>query len=159
MKPTITPEQDLVHKKIIMNSFSSTILRRLTDEERDLLEHGTPEARAMYVKKQRRWMYIFCTFVVSLFTISQVMPHKLSTPLPSPAQTVISVGTVQGLQLHETAFSTSTSVVTTTGTYQVRGGVSAANGEVVSLRMTQSTLQGSELCIQSKIKAKCYALL
>lgn len=97
-------------------------------------------------------MFIFCVFVGSLATISLVMPHEVSQP--SPAQAVISAGTVQGGDciLNFYICSDNKSLPS-----QWRG--AAANGEVFSLRATQSNLQRTELCIQSKIKAECYELL
>lgn len=67
-------------------------------------------------------------------------------------------GTVVSVQLHETTFSTSTTVNTTGGTFQVSGAVTASPGDVTKMRSEKLSGEQS-LCVESSYKGKCYRLL
>lgn len=74
-------------------------------------------------------------------------------------------GTIQDVHLQSAALSSETTVRTSLGIYQVRGGVSAAIGDATTLRRTTNEIDGKpfrdklELCVESKIKSSCYELL
>lgn len=67
-------------------------------------------------------------------------------------------GTVVSVQLHDTAFSTSTTVTTSIGTFQVSGAVTASPGDVTKMR-TEKHSDDQSLCVQSEFKSGCYRLL
>lgn len=151
---TITPERDRKNQLLIARMFPlhSAIHREW------LLSSATPEERAYFVKTERKKILIIFAGGAIVFGALSLIPRKAAPPLPAPM--VVSAGQVVGLELHETTFSTSTSVVTTTGTYQVRGGVSASKGDPTQLKQERLHIGiRSALCVDSKIKAHCYDLL
>ena len=154
---TITAERDARNKILINHSFRRSIGLRPTAEQIRLINSGTPEERAAYVKKQRKNLFIGAAIVGGYFMILPMIP--LGSVPPPPASEISAAGQIQSLQLHETSLSTTTTVVTETGTYQVHGGVSASVGDTVSLKRETHPIQQTSLCVESKIKAQCYRLL
>lgn len=154
---TITAERDARNKKRIAHSFRTAMGLGLTEEQYRLINDGTPEERAAYLKKQGKYISIGVVVVIGYFIIAQIIPRDPVPPPPAPE--VSAAGQIQSLQLHETAFSTSTTVVTNTGIYQLHGGVSASAGDSVSLKRETYPLKLTSLCVESKIKTQCYGLL
>lgn len=151
---TIPPERDNRNKKLISEAF----LWCAEGRRSQLLTTGTPEERARFVKVQTKKI-LFVLFGIGAWMVATEL---FRTPVPpAPAPTFIPAGHVVDVQLHDTTFSSSTTVTTSVGTYQVRGGVSAAKGDAANLKRTKSasgTMQ-SFLCLESKIKSGCYELL
>lgn len=130
-------------------------------ESHRLVEGGTPEERAAYLERQRRRFAIFCAAFGAIVLAFVLVPAKpVVRPQISPPS-LSAAGAVVGLQLHETALSTSTTVETTSGTFQVRGAVSAARGDTASLKREYDQFgpARSSLCVESKAKSDCYNLL
>ncbi|EMJ4585578.1 hypothetical protein ROT11_006685 [Pseudomonas aeruginosa] len=78
------------------------------------------------------------------------------------AKTAVSttVGNITSIHLHETPTSTSTTLVTDVGSFHVRGAVSAALGDGLTLtKETTGSTERTFACIGSKIKTGCYNLL
>lgn len=156
---TISATQDARNCRIIRVSMSNFLSYRCTPELLWLLEQGTPEQRAAHVKQYGRrilfWAFAFAVAVsaIGLSRNEQVKP-------PPPIELVTPAGAIQSIQLHETSFSTSTTVVTTEGTYQVHGAVSAASGSPVTLKKETSQYgEQTSVCVTSDIKTACYRLL
>ena len=83
-------------------------------------------------------------------------PVRLEPPKP----TFEAAGVIQDVQLQSTTFSTDTTVKTTTGIFQVHGGVSATVGDTAQIkREGEGSFLKSTLCIESKIKPQCYPIL
>lgn len=104
----------------------------------------------------------FFSFVV--LSVLGVFVYVMTSPKPvAPAPLITAAGSVTHVDLHETSFSTSTSVVTTSGTYQVKGGVSATKGDEASLKVEHlvehNNRERRSLCIKSSLKSACYELL
>lgn len=158
MSTTITQQRDNLNKRLIMNNFISACGLGLNGEQQWLLsDNATPEKRAAYVKKQHKRFLIALVIVASIVAILSFIPRAPAPVYPAPK--VIVAGMIQSLQLHETAFSTSTTVVTSNGMYQVRGGVSAKAGDAATLKKELHPFQKTSLCIESNIKKNCYELL
>lgn len=74
-------------------------------------------------------------------------------------------GKIQDVHLQSAALGSETTVRTSLGIYQVRGGVSVAIGDAAKLRRTTNEMDGKplrnklELCVESTIKSSCYELL
>lgn len=131
-----------------------------------LLERGTPSERAAFVAWQHKLLALFILSTVALYFLTGLLhPEPVRPAPPPPLPPVLSgAGTVRSVQLHETTFSTSTTVTTDAGVYQVRGAVSAAVGDTVQLKVTPADpdhmrLELRELCLKSRVKAACYRLL
>lgn len=154
---TITPERDARNRRILCHSFRSVIGLGLSAEQIRLLNIGTPEDREAYVKKLAKYYSLAAAVIVGYVSLWSMLPRDIR-PFP-PAPEISDAGTVQSLQLHETALSTSTTVVTATGTYQVKGGGSAALGDVATLKRETQPIPQTSLCIESSIKTRCYYLL
>lgn len=73
-----------------------------------------------------------------------------------PQTTIRPAGVVNDLQLHETTFSTVTTVETSEGWYQTEAAVSASKGDAVTIKARGSALQ---ICIDSKDRPSCYPVL
>lgn len=158
MNTTITPQRDNLNKKLIMNDLKSALGLGLTGEQQWLIsDAATPSERAAYVKKQHKLLLLTIIIAAFIVAILSLIPHAPEPVYPAPK--ISMAGMIQSIQLHETAFSTSTTVVTSTGIYQVRGGVSAKGGDVATLKKESHPREKSSLCIESNIKTSCYELL
>ncbi|WP_273767039.1 hypothetical protein [Aeromonas hydrophila] len=151
---TITPERDNRNKKLISSAFLWCAEWRRSQ----LLTTGTPEERDRFVKAQTK-KTLLVLFGIGAWMVATELYRTPAPPAPTP--TFIPAGHVVDVQLHDTTFSSSTTVTTSVGTYQVRGGVSAAKGDTANLKRTKSAsgMMQSFLCLESKIKSGCYALL
>lgn len=106
--------------------------------------------------------------VVALLVLGLIaLRNTLAPPQPRGPDIVSQqdAGTIQDVHLQSAALSSETTVRTSLGIYQVRGGVSAAIGDETKLRRTTNEIDGKpfrdklELCVESKIKSSCYELL
>lgn len=161
MHKSISPERDEINKKLI--AYQLFRIGSCAEQTR-LLTDATPEERAAYIWKCNKLLLLCIAAVVAYFLITSLIPRDPPQPLPAPEISISAAGQVQSLQLHETAFSRSTTVVTSMGIYQVQGGVSAASGDVATLKRAKKPFAGSymielSLCIESKIKTRCYDIL
>lgn len=128
--------------------------------EREMLaNHGTAEEREAFVRKQHKLMF---GVLVAVLLIAFVPPLFRSD---RPARTdfsprLVDQGTVQAIELHDTALSTSTTVRTSSGVFQVSGAVSASVGDLATMKTeTDPARSGAKsLCIKSSIKNDCYTL-
>ncbi len=106
----------------------------------------------------RRRCFLMLGGIALIVTAWGAMPNK-PVPLP-PAPTIESAGSIVRIQLHESAFSSSSSVETTEGVFQVQGAVTGAAGDVATMKtVDQHGMVKSELCIEAKFKSACYRLL
>ncbi|QJT37104.1 hypothetical protein E4188_22610 (plasmid) [Aeromonas media] len=152
----ITPERDCMNIKLI----TGMLLWASAAKRTRLLRYGTPEERDIFVKKEKLKVK-FVVLGIGLWIIASELFPSSATPVPPPSVTIIQAGQIVGVELHDTTFSTSTSVTTTTGIYQVKGGVSAAKGDLATIKKTKERGHGMQtsLCIESKIKSGCYAIM
>ncbi|HHX4473440.1 TPA: hypothetical protein ACVBCY_004436 [Aeromonas hydrophila] len=152
----ITPERDCMNKKLI----SGTLLWCPAAKRSRLLRDGTPEERDLFVKTQKK-KATFILFAIGVWVIASELFSTPTPPAPAPTVTIIPAGQIVGVELHDTTFSSSTSVTTSTGIYQVRGGVSASKGEQAHIKKTESSVRGMQtyLCLDSKIKPGCYEIM
>lgn len=123
-----------------------------------LLHNGSPQERATYVRRSNRMLLGMVALAVIIVGASQLLPKK---PEAAPlAPHIERAGRVLAVDLHETALSTSSSVRTERGVFQVAGAVSWAPGDEATLRVDQDGLQKDkkQLCIASSIKAACFFL-
>lgn len=123
-----------------------------TFEEKDAFVRG----------EQRRFLKVLAVAAV-LYLSYSAYRYFVPAPLPQapPPTTFEAAGTVEGIQLHNSFLSTSTTVRTTTGIYQVYGGVSAAVGDTTKIKREHSAVRSSvesSLCVESKIKSDCYSI-
>jgi hypothetical protein len=155
----ISPKRDARNRELIeragtarFNYFS----RGLSPDWRWQLEQGTPEDRATYVRKLMRRFYIVMIPVMLVVCALTETGPKLTPkpPIEEPAGQILSI------QLHETSFSTTSTIETSSGTYQVQGAVSAAIGNQVTLIAQKTPQVGpASICVASEIKTWCYRLL
>lgn len=124
-----------------------------------LLMDATAAERQEAVTTSNRRMMVIVAIASAGFALSYLIPRE---PRPAQAGPAVSeAGTVTSVQLHETTFSRSTTVQTSSGTFQVRGAVSASVGDKAQLKTEE--LPGMEprrtLCVESAIKTACYDVL
>ena len=127
-----------------------------------LLDHATPAERAAFVDWQHKLMLLFVVATAAIVGVGAVIHPASSRPTALPTA-VSSAGAVKSIELHETSFSTTSTVTTDTGVYQVRGAVSASLGDVLQLKATPEDkrafqMSKQELCVSSSIKTACYEL-
>lgn len=110
--------------------------------------------------------YVLLPWVALLLalTITWISTRDDSTAPPSRifAKTAESteVGKISKIHLHETSSSTSTTLETDVGSFHVRGAVSAAIGDRVTLTKEKAgSTERAFACIVSKIRTGCYNLL
>lgn len=162
---TISEKQDEINKRLVAHSLGQTFKRvltgrtwSLTPEQVRLIEQATPQERQAYVKRQSKvtLAILLCLGVAIAWVALQPKPLK-----PEPVIQITDAGSVKEIQLHETSLSTATTVTTTAGVYQVRGGVSGATGDEARIEAKEVGTLGVQksLCIKSSIKTACYPLM
>lgn len=130
-------------------------------EVQRLLEATYEEKEAFYRADLRR-MKIILLAIAILWAGFTLYGHFVPAPVrPEPPKpTFEAAGVIQDIQLQSTTFSTDTTVKTTTGIFQVHGGVSATTGDTAQIkREGEGSFLKSALCIESKIKSQCYPIL
>lgn len=144
----------------VWSVFSKTN-RSLSPEQTRLISTATPQERQAYVRRQARmsWAIMFCIGIAVAWVALE--PRKPVQPKPLPTVEITDAGTIKSTQLHETSLSTATTVTTTAGVYQVRGGVSGAPDDKATIEAKEVGALGVQksLCIQSSIKTACYPLM
>ncbi len=130
-------------------------------EVQRLLKAPIEEKESFYRAEGRRIKIILLAVGVlwAGFTLyRQFVPAPVRPEPPKP--TFEAAGVIQDVQLQSTTFSTDTTVKTTTGIFQVHGGVSATVGDTAQIkREGEGSFLKSTLCIESKIKPQCYPIL
>lgn len=126
-----------------------------------LLKASYEEKETFYRAEGRRMKLILLTIAIlwAGFTLyRQFVPAPIRPEPPKP--TFESAGVIQDIQLQSTTFSTDTTVKTSTGIFQVHGGVSATVGDSAQIkREGEGSVWKTTLCIESKIKSQCYPIL
>lgn len=149
---------DEKNKRLIAGLLRNPIIRGIHPDPEALLSHGTPKERSEFRRLARRRLFLILGGGVLVVALLESLPSKQVTPPPAP--TFESAGSVVRIQLHESAFTSSSSVETTEGVFQVQGAVSGAAGDVATMKtVDQHGMVKSELCIESKYKSACYRLL
>ncbi|TXT28167.1 MAG: hypothetical protein FD131_3300 [Rhodocyclaceae bacterium] len=130
-------------------------------EVQRLLKAPFEEKEAFYRADSRRIKVILLAVGILLAGFAlyrQFIPAPVRPEPPKP--TFEAAGVIQDVQLQSTTFSTDTTVKTTTGIFQVHGGVSATTGDTAQIkREGEGSFLKSALCIESKIKPQCYPIL
>lgn len=123
-----------------------------------LANHGTAEEREAFVRRQHKWMLVGLVVVLLIVLVPPLFRSDKPAPVFNPL--LVDQGVIQTIELHETALSTSTTVRTSIGVFQVAGAVSASVGDMATLQTeTDPAVSGRKsLCIKSSIKNDCYRL-
>lgn len=123
-----------------------------------VIDHGTPEERAQAVRViHRRFKRMLAVAgIIAVWWLVSPSSPKVDPPPPS----ITSAGTVTAIQLNNSTFSTSTSLETTDGIYQVAGAVSGQIGDHADLKVeTMLGMKVTSVCVESTVKPHCYTLL
>lgn len=129
----------------------------LHPDPRMVSEVGTVQDCDAMVKAVKRRIKICAAVCGAAVLLSLVLPKK--EPNVPPPVAYQSAGAVESVQLHETAFSTSTSVTTSAGVFQVSGAVTASPGDQAKISVNAEGSQtSSNLCVESRFKTHCYRL-
>lgn len=134
----------------------------LSEYEVERLLNATFEEKDAFYRAEGRRMKIILLAIAVLWAGFTLYGHFVPAPVrPEPPKpTFESAGVIQDIQLQSTTFSTDTSVKTTTGIFQVHGGVSATVGDLAQIkREGEGSFLKSTLCIESKIQSRCYPIL
>lgn len=149
---------DEKNKRVIASLLRSPFIRGLHADPEWLIMHGSPGERTEFMRLARRRCFLMLGGIALIVAAWGAMPDK---PVPSPpAPTIESAGSIVRIQLHESAFASSSSVETTEGVFQVQGAVTGAAGDVATVKTVDHLgMVKSELCIEAKFKSACYRLL
>lgn len=127
----------------------------------------TPPHASHGMPRGDRQLALGVTALVACVAALLVLRYALAPSVP-PGPDVVTeqdAGKIQDVHLQSAALGSETTVRTSVGIYQVRGGVSVAIGDEAKLRRTTNEMDGKpfrnklELCVDSKIKTSCYELL
>jgi hypothetical protein len=150
--------KDERNRSLILQLSRNLMAYGLHPNPSELAREGTPEERACYVRK----VSLRVLGVLALVAIAISIPWSRTGEFPL-AETVpqyLPAGTVSGVELHETSFSTTSSVITGEGVFQVKGAVTASPGDSASFKTwSTGSVEHKSLCIDSKFKPSCYSLL
>jgi len=156
----ISEKQDYQNKRMIALSplFLGSIFGCSRARAHTLIYEATAEERAECVRKFRRRSVLISIAVALYMTILHFIPVRSEPP---PVPKIVRAGQIQSVSLHEAAFATSTTVVTTTGVFQVEGAVSSTIGDSATLSTDTRSGYGEakSLCVESAVKSACYPLL
>lgn len=144
-------------RKLARHYGISPLFSGLHPSARDLAYEGTFDECTEYVRKCNRRLFL----AVVLIGLVLLAPWPSSgRSLIVPSEPVYeSAGKIQAIVLHEASFSSTTSITTTEGVFQVAGAVSASIGDEAKVkRWMTGSVQHAELCIESKFKPSCSAL-
>lgn len=121
-----------------------------------LLSEGTAAEREAAAVSVRRKLLAVLVIGAAVVFVPEFIPRD--PPAPAAEPVTERVGTIESLELHETAFSTSTTVRTSDGIFQVNGAVSAKEGDSVTLKTLDRAgrTTSREVCIASTIMPACY---
>lgn len=155
----VGPTTDARNKRIIAATSRTFLGYGLHHDPQMLLEDGNDEGRADYAKRVLSRLKLLALLVCVAILVFAFMPKSERPVAPPP--TFTDAGSVVSVQLHDTALSTSTSVATSQGTFQVRGAVTAAPGDVARIKkaVDYGTVEKTSLCIESQFKSACYLLM
>lgn len=157
---TIPDARDARNRRLLSHIAYSPMARFLRLDAERLVIEGTPEEREAYAKRVMKWALLI-SVILAVYLLS-IDWQKVGQQQPSSkVLSEVDAGKIQSVQLHETSFSRSTTIVTTVGTYQVVGGVSAEAGVYTTLKREQALSGGviTSVCVESHIKQACYPLL
>lgn len=129
----------------------------LHPEPRMVSELGTDQECDAVVKAVKRRIKKYAALCLAAILLCLLIPK--GQPYVPPPVAYQSAGAVESVQLHETAFSTSTSVTTSAGVFQVSGAVTASPGDQAKFSVNAEGSQtSSNLCVESRFKTHCYRL-
>lgn len=153
------PGTDMRNRRIIEIVRSTYLGYGLHHDTQHLLDLGTDSERADYVRLLSRRLKLLA-FAICVVALCVTFAPRHPTPTPI-APTTTEAGNVVSIQFHDTAFSNSTSVVTSAGTFQVSGAVTATPGDVASFieSVDIGNMKVKSLCIESQFKNACYRVL
>lgn len=146
--------RDRINIRIIQASRRSVLGIGLRDPQ-CLLDVGTAAERAEYARRIKLRL-VFGIGIIAFLSVYMVL-RTPAEPL-NVAATYTEAGRVLGVELHETSLSRTSSVTTSTGTFQVSGAVTAAIGDGARFKQAADSI-GKSLCIGNAFKAHCYRLL
>lgn len=146
--------RDRINRLIIQASRRSVLGIGLRDPQ-CLLDVGSADERAEYARLIKRRL-VFGVGIIVFVSVLMVF-RTPAEPVNSTA-TYTEAGSVLGVELHETSLSRTSSVTTSTGTFQVSGAVTAAIGDGARFKQAADSF-GKSLCIGNAYKAHCYRLL
>ena len=146
--------RDRINTRIIQASRRSVLGIGLRDPQ-CLLDVGSADERAEYARHIKRRL-VYGIGIIAFVSVSMAL-RTPAEPVNATA-TYTDAGSVLGVELHETSFSRTSSVTTSTGTFQVSGAVTAAIGDGARFKQAADSI-GKSLCIGNAYKAHCYRLL
>lgn len=147
--------KDMRNRRIIAATHRSFLGRGLHIDTDYLLESGTDAERAVYAHRVLRRLWLFALGAgLLLLGLSFAKPERQAPIVAAYSD----AGFVESVQFHDTTFSHTTTVITSAGTFQVSGAVSAAPGDVAKLK-DQGAMNYKSLCVESKLETSCYRVL
>nr|WP_192963321.1 hypothetical protein [Pseudomonas fluorescens]CEK42126.1 hypothetical protein PQBR57_0173 [Pseudomonas fluorescens SBW25] len=155
----VGPAIDARNKRIIAASRVTFLGYGLHHDAGMLLDGDDYEGRAYYAQRILFRIKLLAVIICAFVLLSVFMPKSpKAAPVPP---TFKDAGSVVSVQFHDTAFSRSTSVTTSEGTFQVAGAVTASAGDVAKIRKSVgiSRVEVTSLCIDSHYKPDCYRVL
>ena len=148
--------------RLIMNSLF------LNNSEKRVLFNGDLLKKNEWIKNRRKKIMFFATIVaIFVFLLWHGFLPEKSKPV-EPTKITVPAGVIENIELHSTTFSEETTVTTSQGIYQVKGGVSASLGDVVVLEKwrykdrkfsEQTNTYKDRVCVESEINNRCYPLM
>ena len=138
----------------------------LSHFKKEILLNSDLKTKEAFLKRRHRlYGLLVGIIVVWIFVVPLFKPTPV--PAPEPQRYNVDAGVIKNIQLHDTTFSEDTTITTSTGVYQVNGGVSAKVGDTVILKKWDDVpehkkhlpMYATEVCVDSKIKKGCYRLM
>lgn len=156
-KPDREKIKDERNRRFILRAQGNLFAYGLHPNPTALAYEGTPEDRAIFVRKAGLRVLVGMALLTLVISIPWSRSGK--SPLAESEPSFISAGSVTSVVLNESTFSTTSTVTTDEGFFQVSGAVTATIGNQAKVKSwSTGSVEHKALCIESSFKPDCYSL-
>lgn len=156
-KPDRETIKDERNRRFILRAQRNLFAYGLHPNPTALAYEGTPEERATFVRKASQRFLVGIALVTLAISIPWARSGK--SPLAESEPSFILAGSIISVVLNESTFTTTSTVTTDAGVFQVSGAVTASIGNQAKVKSwSAGSVEHKALCIESSFKPDCYTL-
>ncbi|WGK63537.1 hypothetical protein QAO71_17360 (plasmid) [Halopseudomonas sp. SMJS2] len=149
--------KDERNRYFILEASSNLFTYGLHPNPRALALEGTPDERTAFVRKAK--LRVLAAALTLLALVGIPWAQTVKAPIAASDPIIGTAGSVISIVLNESTFSTTTTVSTDEGVFQVKGAVTASIGNQAKVKSwSTGSVKHKALCINSDFKPDCYNL-